>query len=117
MGQHRPGPTLAFRFDIDAVEVEESQDELHPPSQEGWHSRNAGWMHACAHDGHTAIGLVLAERIAALADRLNYRIKLFFQPAEEGCRGGRRWPPAANSTTWMPCWRCTSAFMPTAASW
>ena len=46
-------------------------------------------MHACAHDGHTAIGLVLAERIAALADRLNYRIKLFFQPAEEGCRGGK----------------------------
>ena len=85
----RPGPTLAFRFDIDAVEVEESQEASHLPGQGGWHSANPGWMHACAHDGHTAIGLVLAERIAALADRLTGRIKLFFQPAEEGCRGGK----------------------------
>ena len=85
----RPGPTLGFRFDIDAVEVEESREPAHQPCQEGWHSANPGWMHACAHDGHTAIGLVLAERIAALADGLNGRIKLFFQPAEEGCRGGK----------------------------
>jgi aminobenzoyl-glutamate utilization protein A len=85
----RPGPTLAFRFDIDAVEVDESQQEQHLPSQDGWRSSNPGWMHACAHDGHTAIGLVLAERIAALAEQINGRIKLFFQPAEEGCRGGK----------------------------
>lgn len=85
----RPGPTLGFRFDIDAVEVEESREPAHQPCQEGWHSANPGWMHACAHDGHTAIGLVLAERISALGERLNGRIKLFFQPAEEGCRGGK----------------------------
>ncbi|QXB54280.1 amidohydrolase [Aeromonas sp. FDAARGOS 1415] len=85
----RPGPTLAFRFDIDAVEVQESEEAAHLPSQEGWHSTNPGWMHACAHDGHTAIGLVLAERIAAQGDKLTGRIKLFFQPAEEGCRGGK----------------------------
>lgn len=85
----RPGPTLGFRFDIDAVEVEEQQDPSHDPSQGGWQSCNPGWMHACAHDGHTAIGLVLAERIAALAGQLTGRIKLFFQPAEEGCRGGK----------------------------
>ncbi len=65
-----------------------SQDELHPPARrDGTRATPAGC--ACAHDGHTAIGLVLAERIAALADRLNGRIKLFFQPAEEGCRGGK----------------------------
>src|SRR5690606_4582715 len=67
----RPGPTLGFRFDIDAVEVEESREPAHQPCQEGWHSANPGWMHACAHDGHTAIGLVLAERISALGERLN----------------------------------------------
>ncbi len=109
----RPGPTLAFRFDIDAVEVEESQEASHLPGQGGWHSANPGWMHACAHDGHTAIGLVLAERIAALADRLTGRIKLFFQPAEEGCRGGK----GGSSTTWTLCWHCTSAFTRAAVSW
>jgi aminobenzoyl-glutamate utilization protein A len=74
-------------------------------------------MHACAHDGHTAIGLVLAERIAALADRLTGRIKLFFQPAEEGCRGGKALAAGGSSTTWTPCWHCTSAFTRAAVSW
>ncbi|MGY4025782.1 amidohydrolase [Aeromonas rivuli] len=85
----RPGPTLGFRFDIDAVEVDEESGEQHQPTQEAWQSHNPGWMHACAHDGHTAIGLVLAERIMAQAEQLGGRIKLFFQPAEEGCRGGK----------------------------
>ncbi|QFI54642.1 amidohydrolase [Aeromonas simiae] len=85
----RPGPTLAFRFDIDAVEVEESQHGEHLPAKEGFASCNSGWMHACAHDGHTAIGLELARRLAAARDQLCGRIKLFFQPAEEGCRGGK----------------------------
>ncbi|MEH8230856.1 amidohydrolase [Aeromonas veronii] len=85
----RPGPTLAFRFDIDAVEVEESTAEQHLPQQEGFASHNKGWMHACAHDGHTAIGLGLASRLMAMKEELCGRIKLFFQPAEEGCRGGK----------------------------
>ncbi|MFM5619329.1 amidohydrolase [Aeromonas veronii] len=85
----RPGPTLAFRFDIDAVEVEESAAEQHLPQQEGFASHNKGWMHACAHDGHTAIGLGLASRLMAMKEELCGRIKLFFQPAEEGCRGGK----------------------------
>ncbi|MGL5567326.1 MAG: amidohydrolase, partial [Plesiomonas sp.] len=85
----RPGPTLAFRFDIDAVEVEESDAEQHQPQQEGFASHNKGWMHACAHDGHTAIGMGLASSLMAMKEQLCGRIKLFFQPAEEGCRGGK----------------------------
>ncbi|WP_439835365.1 amidohydrolase [Aeromonas enteropelogenes] len=85
----RPGPTLAFRFDIDAVEVEESGDEQHQPQREGFASHNKGWMHACAHDGHTAIGMGLASRLMAMKEQLGGRIKFFFQPAEEGCRGGK----------------------------
>lgn len=85
----RPGPTLAFRFDIDAVEVSESDDPHHPPVRDGFCSQNPGWMHACGHDGHTAIGLALATRLMQHKAQLCGRIKLLFQPAEEGCRGGK----------------------------
>ena len=46
-------------------------------------------MHACGHDAHTAIGLGLAEVLAELKDELKGKIKLVFQPAEEGVRGAR----------------------------
>lgn len=85
----RPGPTLALRFDIDAVEVTESQNRQHPPNQDGFASCQPGAMHACAHDGHMAIGLVLAEQLMAAKDQLCGRIKLLFQPAEEGCMGAK----------------------------
>ncbi|RNB79185.1 amidohydrolase [Brevibacillus fluminis] len=79
------GPTVAFRFDMDALPVPESTDDDHLPHAQGFRSTFEGNMHACAHDGHTAIGLGLAEK---LADR-NFAgtIKLIFQPAEEGVRG------------------------------
>lgn len=85
----RPGPTLAFRFDIDAVEVSESEAPQHPPVRDGFCSQNPSWMHACGHDGHTAIGLALASRLMKHRAQLCGRIKLLFQPAEEGCRGGK----------------------------
>lgn len=46
-------------------------------------------MHACGHDGHTAIGLGLAHVLKQYAAQLNGVIKLIFQPAEEGTRGAR----------------------------
>lgn len=85
----RPGPVLAFRFDMDAVEVGESPQETHFPVKEGFVSRNQGWMHACGHDGHVAMGLALASRLASRREQLCGRIKFLFQPAEEGCRGGK----------------------------
>ena len=51
------GPTVAIRFDIDALKIEESQDSDHFPVQEGFASVNSGVMHACGHDGHAASGL------------------------------------------------------------
>ncbi|MFJ7755078.1 amidohydrolase [Peribacillus muralis] len=79
------GPTVAFRFDMDALPVTESSDPDHFPHTNGFRSKYEGNMHACAHDGHTVIGLGLAEK---LADR-NFAgtVKLIFQPAEEGVRG------------------------------
>ncbi|TGZ36123.1 p-aminobenzoyl-glutamate hydrolase subunit A [Photobacterium damselae subsp. damselae] len=85
----RDGPTVAFRFDIDAVDVMESQDDSHRPRFLGFASLAPGIAHACGHDAHTAIGLGLAELIAANKDQLCGKIKFIFQPAEEGCRAGK----------------------------
>jgi aminobenzoyl-glutamate utilization protein A len=84
----RPGPTTALRFDIDCVDTDESDASDHLPVQEGFRSQNPGWMHACGHDGHTALGLALAETLTAERDKLSGKIRLLFQPAEEGVRGG-----------------------------
>ena len=85
----RPGPVTAFRFDIDAVDVSEARDEKHRPFREGFASKNAGAMHSCGHDAHMTIGLALAEILQTRKDRLTGVIKLIFQPAEEGVRGGK----------------------------
>lgn len=83
------GPTIALRFDMDALDITESTDADHRPQQEGFASKNAGAMHACGHDGHTAIGLGVATLLAEMKDQLRGTIKLLFQPAEEGVRGAR----------------------------
>ncbi len=85
----RPGPVIALRFDIDANDVVERKDDGHRPQREGFRSVNDGMMHACGHDGHTAMGLGLAEVLIKEKDALSGRIKLIFQPAEEGVRGAK----------------------------
>ncbi|NUW35456.1 amidohydrolase [Nonomuraea sp. SMC257] len=81
---HRPGPVWGLRFDMDALPVAESAEPGHPPAAHGFRSAN-GAMHACAHDAHTAIGVALAHRLADR--RFPGRVRLLFQPAEEGARG------------------------------
>ena len=83
------GPTLALRFDIDALGVRECAEAGHLPHNEGFASQIAGVMHACAHDGHAAIGLGTARLLMKYRDRLHGTVKLIFQPAEEGVRGAR----------------------------
>lgn len=86
-----PGPTIALRFDMDANILTESSDPQHRPGVHGFASGNIGIMHACGHDAHTAVGLgvakVLAEHKKEL--KLKGKIKLIFQPAEEGVRGAK----------------------------
>ncbi|WP_207261437.1 amidohydrolase [Desulfovibrio sp. Huiquan2017] len=82
-----PGPVVALRFDMDANDLDEARDDGHRPHREGFGSVNAGAMHACGHDGHTAIGLGVAEILATLGDRLRGTVRLIFQPGEEGVRG------------------------------
>ncbi|HET6597779.1 MAG TPA: M20 family metallopeptidase [Anaerolineales bacterium] len=76
----KPGPTLLLRFDMDALPiVEETGAE--------YTSQNPGVMHACGHDGHTAIGLTVAKMLHAQRDQLAGTIKFCFQPSEEGNNG------------------------------
>ena len=84
----KPGPVTVLRFDIDSVDTTETEDCTHVPVVEGFSSVNPNSMHACAHDGHAAIGMTLAEIISADKTLLKGKIRFIFQPAEEGARGG-----------------------------
>lgn len=81
------GPTVGVRIDMDALELTESSDDDHRPAREGFVSRHPGEMHACGHDGHTTIGVGIARELDATGG-FDGHLKLFFQPAEEGGRGG-----------------------------
>lgn len=75
-----PGPTLLLRFDMDALPITEETGAEYI-------SQNRGVMHACGHDGHTAIGLTVAKMLNARRDQLAGTIKFCFQPSEEGNNG------------------------------
>ncbi len=79
----QPGPVVMLRFDMDALPI---QEETGAP----YASQNAGVMHACGHDGHTAIGLTVARVLHALQPTLRGSVKFVFQPAEEGLGGAER---------------------------
>lgn len=85
----RPGPVMAIRFELDCVPVTETSNPDHLPNREGFASCRPGYMHACGHDGHQAVGLTLARWFAEHKDELCGTLKLLFQPAEEGVRGAR----------------------------
>ncbi len=72
--------TIAFRADLDALPLEELSDH-------DYMSRNPGVMHACGHDGHTAILLAFARWLSERKEKLPGHVKLLFQPAEEGLGG------------------------------
>jgi amidohydrolase len=73
----RPGRTVAYRADMDALPLTEKV--AHP-----WRSRVEGVMHACGHDFHMAIALGAARLLSELKDRLAGECRFIFQPAEEG---------------------------------
>ncbi|MBL8267923.1 amidohydrolase, partial [Steroidobacter sp.] len=100
-----PGPVVAFRFDMDALPVTEVSDPTHRPNREGFASRFPGRMHACGHDAHTAMGLGLASLASRLSATWGGRLRLIFQPAEEGCRGARSMVDAGvvNDVDWLIC--------------
>jgi aminobenzoyl-glutamate utilization protein A len=100
-----PGPTIAFRFDMDALPVNESTDLEHRPNREGFASVFPGRMHACGHDAHTAMGLGLASLVPAMSGHWRGTLRLIFQPAEEGCRGAKAMVAAGvmDDVDWLIC--------------
>ncbi|WP_373557838.1 M20 aminoacylase family protein [Burkholderia sp. MSMB1835] len=76
------GKRLGLRADMDALPIRETTGLPHA-------SRHDGVMHACGHDGHTAMLLAAACCIAARA-RFTGTLNLIFQPAEEGLGGAKR---------------------------
>lgn len=81
------GPTVALRFDIDALPLNEDRTKAHCPAAQGFASANPGTMHGCGHDFHAAIGLGTAEILSKLREQLHGTVKLLFQPGEEGTKG------------------------------
>jgi aminobenzoyl-glutamate utilization protein A len=79
------GPTVALRVDIDALPILEADDDHHP-AEEGFRSENEGFMHACGHDAHAAIGIGVLDSI--LESDFAGTLKVVFQPAEEVIGGG-----------------------------
>ena len=74
---------VAVRADIDALPLQEEAESV-------FKSRCDGVMHACGHDGHTAILLGVAAVLAPQEATLPGRVRLMFQPAEEKLPGGAK---------------------------
>ncbi len=77
----KAGRTIAIRADIDALPIDEQTDVP-------FKSTRSGVMHACGHDGHTAILLATAKVIGALRSQLSGEVRFLFQHAEELPPGG-----------------------------
>ncbi len=78
----KKGKTIALRADMDALPIQETSDLEYK-------SINDGVMHACGHDGHTAILLGAAKILSKMKNLISGNVKFIFQPAEEGLGGAR----------------------------
>ncbi|MFF7710545.1 amidohydrolase [Pseudomonas sp. NPDC007930] len=76
------GPAIGLRADIDALPVQETGNAAHA-------STHPGCMHACGHDGHSAILLATAQHLSQASD-FSGQVHFIFQPAEETGAGARR---------------------------
>ena len=76
-------PTVEIRAEIDALPINEENTFEYK-------SKNNGVMHACGHDGITAVVLGLAKLLSENKDKLNCNVKFIFEPAEEVGKGAKK---------------------------
>jgi amidohydrolase len=87
----KPGPTIALRADMDGLPVTEQVDvPFKSLATAEYRGEKVGVMHACGHDGHTAMMLGTAKVLAGLRKELPGTVMFIFQPAEEGAPEGER---------------------------
>jgi amidohydrolase len=79
----QPGPVIGLRADMDALAIQEENDFP-------FASAVPGVMHACGHDGHTAMLLGAANVLSRLQDQIRGEVRFIFQHAEEMHPGGAR---------------------------
>jgi len=78
----KTGKCIAFRADMDALPILETTGVVYA-------SQHEGCMHACGHDGHSAILAGLVRVLSRCGEQLNGPVKFIFQPAEEGGCGAK----------------------------
>jgi len=79
----KAGKVVLARADMDALPIHEETGAIYA-------STNAGVMHACGHDAHTAMLLTVAKLLTAQRAHLSGTVKFMFQPAEEGMGGAEK---------------------------
>lgn len=82
IASNRPGKVLAIRADMDALPIQEANEV-------SYRSQHEGKMHACGHDGHTAIALGTAYYLNQHKTDWQGTVKIIYQPAEEGPGGAK----------------------------
>ena len=83
LNKNKTEKNITLRADIDALPLDEKNNIPYK-------SKNKGFMHACGHDGHTAMLLGAAMVLKELKEEINGSVRFVFQPGEEVVAGGKK---------------------------